>query len=278
MFFCKNKTMISINKPKTTIIIIYWRFIRRRQTRNSCQTQRLASDTKTRVRHKDSHQTQRLTSDISLTAPDCLKESLKNVIFSPLSVTTGQSSAAPSIRKWTTSWRRRSLWPGPLAATTLVSASLPNISWIKTPLCLWVIQLFVVESNLSQQVCWLAVLSHRVSAPQAKVNNASLIGVGYTQSLRPGRYLITVSVDQHDSRCCNSFSSSHEFIMTASLSICPILNYICPQTASARLNTFSFNIFSTNHHQNIWFILFSVWRVQSFWNESWSLHWLTSYF
>ena len=56
-------------------------------------------------------------------------------IFS-LSGTTAPSSAAPSTRRWTMSWRRRSLWPGPPAVTTLASASLPNTSWTKTPLCL----------------------------------------------------------------------------------------------------------------------------------------------
>ncbi len=111
-------------------------------------------------------------------------------VFS-LSVMMGPSSAAPSTRRWTTSWRRRSLWPGPPAVTTLASASLPNISWIKTLLCLWVKQLltcsFVVKQFMKQFSCLASCL---IFASQAKVNNASLIGVGYTQSLRPGTLLI----------------------------------------------------------------------------------------
>lgn len=55
---------------------------------------------------------------------------------SRISVTTAQSLAAPSIRRWTATWRRRSNWPGQLAAITHVLESVPNTSWIRTPPCL----------------------------------------------------------------------------------------------------------------------------------------------
>lgn len=104
-----------------------------------------------------------------------------------LSVTKAASSAAPSTRRWTTSWRRRSPWPGPPAATTPASASQANTCWTRTPLCQWVLR-FRSGKRLSTSCCCLfSVHSLLCFLPQAKVNNASLIGVGYTQSLRPGR-------------------------------------------------------------------------------------------
>lgn len=104
-----------------------------------------------------------------------------------LSETMAPSSAAPSTRRWTSSWRRPSTWRGPLETATPASVSPPSIRLIPMRPSPWVLTRCLTRVG-DGWMCGLNVAC--LVFMQAKVNNSSLVGLGYTQTLKPGEPIL----------------------------------------------------------------------------------------